>query len=66
MYTALKKRRVPAMMIRYPDSYHGGWTPWNTVHRYYHELKWWDRYLGVAVEGGRAASATAQAESRRP
>ncbi|MFY9572164.1 MAG: S9 family peptidase, partial [Blastocatellia bacterium] len=33
MYTALKKRRVPAMMIRYPESYHGGWTPWNTVHR---------------------------------
>jgi dipeptidyl aminopeptidase/acylaminoacyl peptidase len=66
MYTALKKRRVPAMMIRYPDSYHGGWTPWNTVHRYYHELKWWDRYLGVAAEGGRAASATTQAESRRP
>ena len=66
MYTALKKRRVPAMMIRYPDSYHGGWTPWNTVHRYYHELKWWDRYLGVAAEGSRAASAAAQAESRRP
>jgi dipeptidyl aminopeptidase/acylaminoacyl peptidase len=45
MYTALKKRRVPAAFIRYPDSYHGGWTPWNTVHRYYHELKWWEQYL---------------------
>jgi dipeptidyl aminopeptidase/acylaminoacyl peptidase len=66
MYTALKKRRVPTMMIRYPDSYHGGWTPWNTVHRYYQELKWWDRYLAVAAEGSRAASAPAHAESRRP
>jgi hypothetical protein len=36
---------VPAAFIRYPDSYHGGWTPWNTVHRYYHELKWWEQYL---------------------
>jgi dipeptidyl aminopeptidase/acylaminoacyl peptidase len=46
MYVALKKRRVPAQFIRYPDMYHGGWTPWNTVHRYHHELLWWSRYLG--------------------
>jgi dipeptidyl aminopeptidase/acylaminoacyl peptidase len=45
MYTALKKRRVPAKFIRYPESYHGGWTPWNTVHRYHHELLWWGSYL---------------------
>ncbi|MGH9837421.1 MAG: prolyl oligopeptidase family serine peptidase [Blastocatellia bacterium] len=45
MYVALKKRRVPAMFIRYPDSYHGGWSSWNTVHRYYQEMKWWERYL---------------------
>jgi dipeptidyl aminopeptidase/acylaminoacyl peptidase len=45
MYTALKKRRVPAKFVRYPDSYHGGWTPWNSVHRYYHELEWWKTYL---------------------
>lgn len=45
MYTALKKRRVPAKFIRYPDSYHGGWTPWNMVHRYYNELGWWKEYL---------------------
>ncbi len=45
MYTALKKRRVPAKFIRYPDSYHGGWTPWNTVHRYYSELEWWKEML---------------------
>jgi dipeptidyl aminopeptidase/acylaminoacyl peptidase len=46
MYTALRKRKVPAKFIRYPDSYHGGWTPWNTVHRYHHELQWWKQYLG--------------------
>ena len=46
MYTALKKRQVPARMIRYPDSYHGGWSPWNTVHRYWQEVQWWDRWLG--------------------
>jgi acylaminoacyl-peptidase len=47
MYTALKKRHVPARFVRYPESYHGGWTPWNTVHRYYQELKWWEQYLGT-------------------
>jgi dipeptidyl aminopeptidase/acylaminoacyl peptidase len=45
MYTALKKRKVPARMVRYPDSYHGGWTAWNSVHRYWQELQWWDRWL---------------------
>jgi dipeptidyl aminopeptidase/acylaminoacyl peptidase len=48
MYLALRKLHVPARMVRYPDTYHGGWTPWNTVHRYYEELKWWQRYLGAA------------------
>ncbi len=46
MYTALKKRQVPARMVRYPDSYHGGWSAWNTVHRYWQEMQWWDRWLG--------------------
>jgi dipeptidyl aminopeptidase/acylaminoacyl peptidase len=45
MYTALKKQHVQAKMVRYPDTYHGGWTPWNTVHRYWQELQWWDEYL---------------------
>lgn len=49
MYTALKKRQVPARMVRYPDSYHGGWSPWNTVHRYWQETQWWDRWLSVAI-----------------
>jgi dipeptidyl aminopeptidase/acylaminoacyl peptidase len=48
MYLALRKQRIPARMVRYPDTYHGGWSPWNTVHRYYEELKWWERYLTAA------------------
>jgi len=54
MYTALRKLRVPARMVRYPDSYHGGWSPWNTVHRYYEELKWWERYLNAATRSSTA------------
>ena len=48
MYTALRKQKVPARFIRYPDSYHGGWSPWNTVHRYRQELAWWQNYLNGA------------------
>jgi dipeptidyl aminopeptidase/acylaminoacyl peptidase len=54
MYTALRKQKVPATFIRYPDSYHGGWTPWNTVHRYQHELQWWQKYLSAAPSTERA------------
>ncbi|MEJ2203446.1 MAG: S9 family peptidase [Gemmatimonadota bacterium] len=46
MYVALQKQGVPARMIRYPDSYHGGWTPWRYLHRLYATLQWWDRWLG--------------------
>ncbi|HSM61165.1 MAG TPA: S9 family peptidase [Longimicrobiales bacterium] len=46
MYTALRKQRVPARMIRYPDSYHGGWTHWRYLHRLYSALEWWERWLG--------------------
>ncbi|MEO8448722.1 MAG: S9 family peptidase [Gemmatimonadota bacterium] len=49
MYTALRKQRVPARMVRYPGMSHGGWSPWNTVHRYNEELNWWRRYLGGSV-----------------
>jgi dipeptidyl aminopeptidase/acylaminoacyl peptidase len=59
MYTALQKRKVPAKFIRYPDSYHGGWTPWNTVHRYQHELQWWKTHLS-----GAAARTTSQQRDR--
>ncbi|HSG09075.1 MAG TPA: S9 family peptidase [Longimicrobiales bacterium] len=45
MYTALQKQGVPARMIRYPDSYHGGWTPWRLVHRYWSSMQWWEQWL---------------------
>jgi dipeptidyl aminopeptidase/acylaminoacyl peptidase len=45
MYTALKKRHVPAKFIRYPGNYHGGWPPWDMVHRYYQEVQWWKEFL---------------------
>ncbi|MFN8059003.1 MAG: S9 family peptidase [Vicinamibacterales bacterium] len=48
MYTALQKRNVASRFVRYPGMYHGGWSPWNTVHRYRQELDWWGRYLGGA------------------
>jgi dipeptidyl aminopeptidase/acylaminoacyl peptidase len=46
MYSALLRLHVPARFVRYADTYHGGWSPWNTVHRYYEELKWFHRYMG--------------------
>ncbi len=45
MYVALRKQQVPAKFVRYPDSYHGGWTPWRTVHRTWIQLEWWDEWL---------------------
>jgi dipeptidyl aminopeptidase/acylaminoacyl peptidase len=45
MYLALRKRKVPARFIRYPDTSHGGWSPWNMVHRHDQELRWWTEYL---------------------
>jgi dipeptidyl aminopeptidase/acylaminoacyl peptidase len=45
MYTALKKLHVPAKFIRYPGDFHGGWPPWDMVHRYYYEMQWWQQYL---------------------
>src|SRR5574341_682731 len=47
MYTALRKRRVAARFVRYPDAYHGNWTPWNMLHRYHQELRWWDEHLAL-------------------
>jgi dipeptidyl aminopeptidase/acylaminoacyl peptidase len=49
MYTALQKNAVPSRFVRYPGMYHGGWSPWNTVHRYNEETKWWDRWLKAAT-----------------
>jgi len=45
MYTALKKQHVEAKFIRYPGNYHGGWPPWDMVHRYYEETVWWQEHL---------------------
>ena len=46
MYTTLQKQGVAAKFIRYPGEYHGGWSPWDTVHRFQQELLWWKKYLG--------------------
>ena len=46
MYVALRKQQVPAKFVRYPESYHGGWTPWRMVHRMWVQLEWWDEWLG--------------------
>ena len=45
MYTALKKQHVEAKFIRYPGNYHGGWPPWDVVHRYYQATGWWQEHL---------------------
>jgi dipeptidyl aminopeptidase/acylaminoacyl peptidase len=45
MYFALKRRGVPAKMIRYADQPHGIAGHWNNVHRMINELKWWNTYL---------------------
>jgi dipeptidyl aminopeptidase/acylaminoacyl peptidase len=45
MYTALKKRHIPAKFIRYPGNYHGGWPAWDMVHRYYQEAQWFGEFL---------------------
>jgi dipeptidyl aminopeptidase/acylaminoacyl peptidase len=56
MYLALRKRRVPARFVRYPDTSHGGWSPWNTLHRHAQELRWWEERL--RGEGRAPASAS--------
>jgi dipeptidyl aminopeptidase/acylaminoacyl peptidase len=45
MYTALKKQRIPAKMVRYPGNYHGGWPPWDMVHRYDQEARWFKQWV---------------------
>ena len=45
MYVALRKQQVPAKFVRYPESYHGGWTHWRTVHRMWVQLDWWQQWL---------------------
>jgi dipeptidyl aminopeptidase/acylaminoacyl peptidase len=45
MYFALKRRGVPAKMIRYAGMPHGISGHWNNVHRMLNELRWWNTYL---------------------
>jgi len=50
MYFALKRRGVPAKMIRYEGQPHGIAGHWNNVHRMINELQWWDTYLKPAAK----------------
>ena len=45
MYFALKRRGIPAKMIRYAGQSHGIGGHWNNVHRMLNELRWWNTYL---------------------
>jgi dipeptidyl aminopeptidase/acylaminoacyl peptidase len=45
MYFALRRRGVPARMIRYAGQPHGISGNWNNVHRMINELQWWDTFL---------------------
>jgi dipeptidyl aminopeptidase/acylaminoacyl peptidase len=45
MYFALKRRGIPAKMIRYANQPHGIGGNWNNVHRMINELAWWEKYL---------------------
>jgi dipeptidyl aminopeptidase/acylaminoacyl peptidase len=52
MYFALKRRGIPAKMIRYAGQPHGIGGNWNNVHRMLNELAWWEKYLkGGAPKG---------------
>ena len=48
MYFALRRRGVPAKMIRYDGQPHGISGHWNNVHRMLNELRWFDQYLKKA------------------
>ena len=42
---ALRERRVPARLVRYPASSHGRWTPSDRAHFFLEGLDWWRRWL---------------------
>ncbi len=56
MYFALKRRGVPAKMIRYAGQPHGISGHWNVVHRMINELAWWEQYLKPAGRGTASAA----------
>jgi dipeptidyl aminopeptidase/acylaminoacyl peptidase len=45
MYFALRRRGIPAKMIRYDGQPHGIGGHWNNVHRMMSELEWWKKHL---------------------
>ncbi len=45
LYFAMRRRDVPAKMIRYDDQPHSIGGHWNNVHRMMQELAWWETYL---------------------
>jgi dipeptidyl aminopeptidase/acylaminoacyl peptidase len=45
LYFALRRRGIPAKMIRYDGQPHGIGGHWNNVHRMMNELQWWETYL---------------------
>ena len=65
MYFALKRRGIPARMIRYAGQPHGIAGNWNNVHRMMNELAWWDKYLKGGAPWGTVA-VPAPPESRFP
>jgi dipeptidyl aminopeptidase/acylaminoacyl peptidase len=50
MYFALRRRGIPAKMIRYDGQPHGIAGHWNNVHRMLNELQWWDKYMKPAAK----------------
>ena len=56
MYFALRRRGVPAKMIRYDGQAHGIGGNWNIVHRMLNELAWFDTYLKPGGDRARTTS----------
>jgi len=44
-YLSLVKAGVPAEFVRYPESAHGGWTPWRTVDGLERTVSWMNHWL---------------------
>ena len=54
-YLSLVKLGVPTEFVRYPESAHGGWTPWRTVDALERTVSWMNHWLepAPAADGGR-------------
>jgi dipeptidyl aminopeptidase/acylaminoacyl peptidase len=55
MFRALKYRKVPTVMVRFPGEPHGlsrAGKPWHRIERLRHIVAWFDKWLlGKTVEG---------------